>query len=209
MLRRNTWIVLGVFLVLLIVLFIMQRQPEMIEVVPNAPAVSQTLLSIAGEDVHGIRVAETNGEAVVFELGDDELWAFVEPETLAEETNADDILAAVTQLSNLRILSQLDSQPSMEAMGLDEPAFTITLRLEDDGEMIIYVGDETQMADGYYVQLEDEGPVVVAKFALGIVLDLLHEPPLAPTPTPEISTETPESEQTPTELSTEESNSEP
>lgn len=189
---------MGVFIVLLAALVIMQRQSDGIEELTSTPTVIQTLLSITGVDVQNLRIESATGEAVEFEIGIDGNWAFVEPETPPEETDIDSLTRSVLQIANLRLLSSLDSQPSLEEMGLDVPAFRIEVRLVDDEEMVIFVGDETQIENGYYVHLENDSAVVVAKFALDSVLDLLREPPFVPTPTPDLSTETPEVEQTPT-----------
>lgn len=208
MIRRNTWIVLGVFLVLLVVMVIMQRQPDDEPELLSTPVVSQTLLSITREDIQRLRIEDAAGEAVEFEIGLDGNWAFVEPVTPAEETESDDISSAVSQTANLRVISNIENPPSLEAMGLDDPAFTIVLTVENE-EIFIYVGDETQIENGYYVKLDDESVVVVAKFALDSVLDLLREPPLVPTPTPDLTTETPEVEEIKTESPVDESNIEP
>jgi len=180
MIRRPTWIILAIFLVLLVLAWYLQqtRQNTQAETTPT-PA-SQALFEIEENAVTGLRVEDNQGRVV--ELGKDAegQWALAEPAALVDPLKAD---SAVGQVVTLDASTTLESAPSRDLIGLDPPAFTITVSLSDGTQRVIRVGNVTPIETGYYTQVDD-GPVqVVSKFGLDAVIGLLDNPPVQATPT--------------------------
>jgi|GEM_PF-2294878 len=183
---------LVVFALLVIAALILQKQPEEIDITQD-PFPTQTptyyLVSTTVEDVTHVKIEDADGQVTIFSAGEDGEWMFVEPATAAEEADNGAILSAVAQISNLRIESMLEAAPPLDAMGLDTPAFTITITLRDGEEIIILVGDQTPIENGYYAQVQGDAPRVVSLGVMDVILDLLREPPLMPTPDPNATAE--------------------
>jgi hypothetical protein len=107
-------------------------------------------------------------------------WALVEPK--AEYTDISSVVAAVTQLTSLKVTSSISTTENLAEYGLDQPAYTITVNVNDGGQLLAQVGSATATSSGYYVLVPGGVPQIVAKYGLDAVLKLLSNPPIA-TPT--------------------------
>ena len=69
----------------------------------------------------------------------------------------------------------------------------ITAGFKGGGTMIVQVGDITPTNSGYYVRKEDGSILVISKYGMESLLNLILYPPYeeTPTPSPIPSTETP------------------
>jgi hypothetical protein len=111
----------------------------------------------------------------------DGTWVLEAPEQAEADQGA--AQAAATQIGALRILSTVNLEP--EIIGLDGPAYTLTLKFDDGSTHILLIGSVTPITDGYYAQL-DGGPYqVVDKYGLDELTALVGAPPYLATPTPE------------------------
>jgi hypothetical protein len=90
----------------------------------------------------------------------------------------------VSELAALRILNLLATQPAPNATGLDSPAYTLTVGLEDSQQHVIQVGQQTTTGTGYYARMDGGPAQVVSKFSVDTVLELLATPPIQATETP-------------------------
>ena len=205
MIRRSTWIVLGVALALVLSYLLWQRYqankaPEALEATPTtAPIVS--LFDLGDLFVTGITFSRADGQTVVVQR-DTATGQWSMPDVPAETVDTFLIGTVAGQLFSMRVDRVLETTQSQAALGLDAPAYTIQLTLQDGRQQVLRVGDVTAIGTGYYVQLDDQAPAIVAKADLDAVLGILDNPPLLPTSTPTV-TETPSStEPSPTEAGT-------
>jgi hypothetical protein len=197
MIRRTTWIVLIIFLAVAGLAWYLQREgiTGAAEATPQPTA--QNLLSTTSANVERLRVEDSSGNAVEIARGPDGNWALIQPP--GEQTDTGRAEMAVSELTALEVQSQLATPPADSATGLSQPEHTILITENGGIQHTLRVGKVTPIGNGYYAQL-DEGPVVVlSQGGLQGVLDILNNPPIAPTPTPEPETSpTPEPETTPT-----------
>ncbi len=206
MMRRSTWIVLGIFILLVAFAVIFQRyqanQPDnSATATPTTPAVY--LYNLGNVLISHIKIADKTGKYV--DMYKDPLtgkWAIegVPPEM----ADSSQIESLSSQLLGLQVLETLTQTLSLAAVGLDTPAYTITLTTSAGSQDISYIGMPTAIGTGYYVR-DGNGPVlIVDKTALDSILGMLTTPPVLPTatpgvsPSPEISPTTPVSQETPT-----------
>ena len=183
MIKRSTWIVLGVFLLLLAGAYLWQRnQPEGEtggEATPTPPA--SVYNNLDATKIKSFQVDDSQGGSMVVERDLTGMWSLVKPQ--AEATDAGRVEAAISQLTAMMVLSQLDPQPAQDVVGLNAPAYVITLKMSDGTTPVLKVGKVTPTSSGYYVQL-DKGPIlVVSKIGVDDVVGLVANPPVQLTPT--------------------------
>ncbi len=181
MIRRSTWIILGVFLLLVASTLVWQRYGKK-ETAEITPTTEQELLIKLTTKVTGLRI-EGVGSQIVEVIRDEQgQWKLIVPE--GHETDTDSVESAVSQLSNLRVLSQFEQGLDLGNTGLVIPAYRITISLEDDERISLDVGKATATGSGYYVRMGEKDVYVVSKYSLDSILGLAQNPPYKPTPTP-------------------------
>jgi hypothetical protein len=194
MIKRSTWVWMVIFVALAAVAIYLQRMED---AVPSATSVEGTsspvptmsyLFPAEEGVVTSMLIEGRDGKIIGFER-QGEVWAATTP--IYAETIPGSVEAAASQVTALPIEKTLDLDPS--DVGLDSPAYTITIGFTSGKFIVVLVGDETPTGAGYYVR-KDDGPVLVVNtYSLASLLDMLTQPPLVetPTPTPAPPTETP------------------
>jgi hypothetical protein len=189
MLRRSTLIVLGIFALLILGIFAWQRYGQTEEPVEATATVEITAMvfDLGIQTISSYSISGEDGTAIVFERDQGNNAWFVKDQP-AELADVAQIEAGASTLNFLTVSAQLTTRPPLEAMGLDQPTYLVTLFLNDGKEVLLNVGDETPTGTGYYVQVDNNPAVVVSKAELDTVINLLKTPPLASTYTPTITT---------------------
>jgi hypothetical protein len=189
MIRRSTWIVLAVFVVLLAVFLIFQRVEEQSGDVPleeTSQPESVLLIEIPEDQVVvGLRIEDGEGNVVdIVRENAESDWVLRVP--AADSTDVEKIDNLLTQLLALTTQGKLDPVPPLDAMGLDQPENTIALTTDNGVLHIIRVGNPTITGNQYYVQLGNQEPQITSKSAIDQAINLLTSLPILPPPTPEI-----------------------
>jgi hypothetical protein len=183
MVKRQTWILLAVFVVLIGLAFFWTRyQNDQKRAHPTpTPTPEINLFTIDSSAVASLKITDNVGGKTVM-VGRDisGQWALVDPQ--AEYTDIASVEAAVTQLASLRVTSSISTTENLSEYGLDKPAYTIMVNINSGGQLIAQVGSPTATSSGYYVQVPGGVPQIVAKYSIDAVLKLLLKPPIA-TPT--------------------------
>ena len=201
MVRRSTLIVLVVFILLAAAAILwprLQKQEEEQAATPT-PAPVQPL--IYGQGMPGmlwIQFTDVSGNQVAVERATvDEAWVIV-----GESGGTSDsvrISSVAGQLLAMRATRTFDTDMGVGEVGLGNPSYTITFRITTGEEIVTRIGNLNAVGNGYYIQVDNEPVVIVAKLVMDEILRILTEPPLLPTPTPEVTeTQLPEGEPTST-----------
>jgi hypothetical protein len=90
--------------------------------------------------------------------------------------------AAASQVGALTVLSRLELDAA--AAGLTSPAYTVTIGFSSGKVFVTEIGDATPTDTGYYVRKEDGSILVIDKYGMDALLNLLLYPPFLETPTP-------------------------
>jgi hypothetical protein len=192
--RKNTQTVWIVFAVLLAVLLLWQRAPQLFgagEETPTTPPLSPTVLEITLADIAGLKISSADGEAVSFRLTDTGEWEQFEPDLIpAEKIDQFTLNQTLNQMFGWRELTSIDPITELDTVGLSAPAYRITFTLQNGETLRLDVGEKTVTDSGYYIRVEGHLPQIVRLFSVDPVLELLTGPPLLPTPVPTIATET-------------------
>jgi len=179
MIRRPTWILLIILLILVGAAWYLSRAE--VEQAGATPTPAKLYLFTAEDGlVSSIKIESKAGEVVVVTRGADGMWFIAQP----EQGDADQGLAesAATQMTTLQVLTELEIEPG--TVGLKPAAYTVTVGFTSAKERTFLVGDLTPTDSGYYVQKDDGRMVIVGRYGIDALLNLLTQPPYASTPTP-------------------------
>ena len=199
MIRRNTAIVFGLFILLLAGTLIWQKTKTSSDGADAPTATPEDLLLHLDEaSVKAISVQDANNQRVSLRRSEDNKWVIIYPQ--AEATDEAAVISAVSQLLNVRITSRPQTIPDLETVGLDPAAYTILVETNDGEQILINVGNLTPTEGGYYVLTQDRIIYVASKFGLDGLINFLENPPILVTPTPS-PTETSEPTAVPGEIS--------
>ncbi len=186
MIRRSTWITLALFIVLAGAAYGATRyknQHGQADTTPSATPIeiaTFTMNDVVGVEIHG------PDQTVILRRPDPKAeWQVVQPAPQGNEfADQQRITSALYSLAAPSVLTTLDATSDLHTLGLDKPTYIIKVRLKDGKTWQMNVGNETPIQSGYYAQVGQQ-IVVVDKYTLSNVLDLLQTPPLAtPIPTP-------------------------
>jgi len=185
MIRRNTWILLVVFLGVLAgaIVWTRQSEPSSEEAVPTP----EPLWSYEATQVDGLRIEDLHSGKVVEVRRDPELaWKLIQPdEGPADAGRVEQAVTWVRQPEVSRVLSgQLDLLP----FGLADPGTRVTLLLADGSTKAFDVGGAVGIGGKTYVRAgEGDDIQVVSQYSLDDIVGLLENVPvLPPTSTPEV-----------------------
>ena len=186
MIRRNTWVLIVILLVLVGFSFYLKnrKSQQAAAATPTAAAgTPQSLFAAAEGQPTDISVKDSTGKLVEIARNSAGKWVFKAP-TDAEASQAD-AEAAATQVTSLKVLSSVPL--GFDVVGLDKPSYTMSFVFSNGKSHTLAVGAETPIQDGYYASL-DAGPVhIVDKQGIDALTQLLSQPPYAVTPTPPIT----------------------
>jgi hypothetical protein len=192
MIRRSTWIILFVFILLLGSLLVYQRVQENKPVDETSDILSDigTLEPVKllfpvpeGEVILGLHIEDTSGNVMDIKRQDEsQEWKLNNP---IGEADQDAISRVINQLISMSIDSTLDPSTDKQVLGLDAPVYTLRLLVSNGGSFILYIGDVTITNSSYYAQMAGDSPIVVNKYSLDSAINLLTTPPILDTPTPE------------------------
>jgi hypothetical protein len=134
-----------------------------------------------------IRVVASTGETVELAHDGQGAWVLTAPfRTAADPALAE---ASASQVATLRVLSDVDLP--LDVLGLDKPAYVITIRFTGGAEHTLEVGSQTPTQSGYYVRVDGFRKAIVSASGLTALLTLVASPPYLDTPTPSPAPATP------------------
>lgn len=201
MVRRSTWILIIILVILVGFAWVFPRYRA--NKAENTATASPTaalpnLYNLTGTQVNKITISDSSGNRIGFyrDAGSTQ-WAI--EDVPADQVDSFQIESVSAQLFALQAQMSLTETPPLDSVGLVTPAYTITMTTLNGGQLITYVGSKTPIGSGYYVQVNSGKVMIVDKLVMDDILNLLTNPPLLPTPTPEV---TPTETTTPTENGT-------
>lgn len=175
MVRKSTLILLIVFAVLVGLAYYLQQNPlpeaSSTPAAPSATAEGPVLPGWQSSDIAAVELASMDGTVELVQTADSSVWTMgpdgPEIELSLVEQVRSQLVAATVQAS-------LPEGYARQALGLEPPVSTLTLRGAGDRQARIYIGAKTPTGNGYYVQVDEQEPVVVSSMAIDTVLDLLR-----------------------------------
>jgi hypothetical protein len=182
MIRRTTWIMLGIFgLIVLAAWYIHNSQGRETALAIETPGLA-LLFPVQGSEIVALRISDANGEVTEVRRDDTGEWTLVGLEQGQPDVGR--IERAVSNASGIRILSQLETQPELSVIGLDNPLYRIAITLQGGQQLEALIGNLTAMENAYYARLSGERVVVANKFNLDAILEIHQDAPVIPEPEP-------------------------
>lgn len=193
MIRRTTWILVGVLAVAVVGAVLLSRRP------PTTPAgetpTPEAVWEIDSTSIRSIRIEDLQaGTIVEVERQAEEGWHLVQP--TPGPADAARVEQSATWLSLPRPTGVLHDVTDLAAFGLDQPLKKIVVVFQDGSQQELTVGRMDPTGSVVYVQSGGSGDVLLfSRYGLDEVLGLLDPIPTAPptaTPPPAAtSTSTP------------------
>lgn len=148
---RTMIIFLAIFVVLVVLYFFMNHMNK----VQTEKGEEQTIMVTQLSDLASMEY--TDGETTLSFVKEDDAWKLSDDdETTLDNDAVETIEDALCQVASVRVLSGTDE---LSSYGLDEPAYTITLKTESGTEITLYIGDAT--GENYYATIGDKVVVYV------------------------------------------------
>ena len=186
MVKRPTWILLIVLALVSATYFYLKERP-LKATTPTPTAIKPSFLITKDNGaLTKIHILDAQGNSLQMGRDASGNWAISQPELAA--ANQSQAEAAETQFFALSVLTTLETSPALDVIGLNPPAYTITLgffdaqRLPGNTQKVLEIGSLTPTGSGYYVSLEGK-IYVISQSSINAVLGLLMNPPYAATPT--------------------------
>ncbi len=209
MIRRNTRIVLLLFVgVLLAALIISRNSAGTAEPTPTESP--EPVWSLESSDIVGVTVEDLESDQVVELVRDEQdLWKMVRPDELA--VDAARVERAVSWLAAPSPRAEILDAQELADYELDDPHFRISVTTAGGDQLVLTLGREAPTGGSRYASFEErQGVLVFSTIGLDEVLQL--GPDLIPTATPtntptptETATATPEATLDPSPEATQES----
>lgn len=181
MIRKQTWILVVIFVILLAVVFYLQKNPlptTGANVTPSATSPVSLLPGFGAQEIMFVSIK--NGDTSLQLSNNGGNWVLLPENKPVDVGKAEEIRA---QLADLHISANLPASFSVETVGLSTPAQTIALKNSQGKQIEMKIGKMTPTGDGYYVQVDNNNPVVVNKGTIDTLIEQISLSNLAPTPT--------------------------
>ncbi len=182
MIKRNTWILLGIFVIVLAFAFYYQNSPKK-TVISATPTSGTTELfkSVDEKSISTLRIEDANGKVVALGRDSTGVWVVTEPK--GGPTDVTQAETAVSQLLALQSIASLDPTSDLGIFGLGKPSYMVTISMNGGQKYVLSIGDVTPTQNGYYVRLNQGAPDLVNKDSIDAMLGMLAKPPFVATPT--------------------------
>ncbi len=185
MIRKSTWIILIVLVVLLGATWYLEWSPAGKERARGTPTATPypTLFEWNNVDVAAVTLNTLSGESIGFRRNLDQSWGFVGITNLSiNQGTAEQI---VISLQSIKVQENLGAEFNLGIVGLENPNYIFTITFNDNRVTEIRIGNATTTGTGYYIQVNDEPPVVVSKGSIDSITSIFTRDTLTlPTPTP-------------------------
>lgn len=190
MVRKNTWIVLGVFAALAGLIVLLPYLPDKTDTVEALPAVTlppQVMQfplfgdTFGAEDIVELSVFVGVELELHLSRQEDEVWALVVPianSDSPDEVDLERVELTLMQLTRFYAIPLEETVDDLALVGLAEPAYKVNIGLADGSTVIFLIGDETPLGSAYFVQVDGGDVVMVDTFYIAALQGILDVPPI-------------------------------
>jgi len=191
MIRKSTYTLLIILIILAAVVIFLQRTPGMKNGSINEPTSTEspTLFNWGDKSVAAVTLSDDQGHVFKAKLDNQNNW-FIEQPTGCQLENGK-VENSLAQLQTFKIMVEMEAPPALADVGLTNPTYTLKLTFIDGSMQTLSVGSIVPTGSGYYVQVDNNPVVVVTKYSIDSLFELVST--ACATPTAEVSpTSTPD-----------------
>jgi len=178
--RTGTWITLLLLAALIGFAYYLNRNEPIAETETPPTLEAAFVISEQASNITSIEIKPVDGETVKVARNGEKVWALELPS--AAEADPGLIEAAASQITALKIIGEVDADASI--LGLDEPAYVITIEFADGRKRTLEIGDTTPTRSGYYVRVDRKKTLILTLSGIDSLTNLTRFPPYLNTPTP-------------------------
>ncbi len=198
MIRRSTILVLVVFVVVLAAGIFLTELPTAARLLetetPTATVMPKLLSGWPVDRATSINVESVENGAFHLQRVNGGSWTVAGLETSIDPGKVEELISTLSALENI---DTLPASTGLDTVGLQSPAYTLSLTGSGGETEIVQIGNVTPTESGYYVRLNQGDVVLVRKSSMDEVLGLLSVEHLivqsTETAVPEGATRTPAS----------------
>jgi len=199
MIRRGTLVVLAIFVLLIGVTWYLEWSPAgkaRVKGTPTATSYPKLIVLGTGE-LMKLELKSSSGTfGIKRNLND--TWSFTDDQnTPADQGKIQQLLATLTSLQSM---ATLDTK-TLDAFGLVSANKILTIQTTN-GTSVMKIGKITPTTSGYYVQVDNQSPVVVDKTSMDDILNTLTRKALTPPTATPLPTQVTPGAETPSPLFT-------
>lgn len=173
MIRRSTWIVIAVLIVLLGVTWYFEWSPTgkvRVKGTPTATPMPQ-IIKENQSDLFLVELRTSNGELTTLHKNPDNTWSL--PHSPNQTVDQGKVQELLSDIYFLTPLTALDSKVSLDSFGLMTPTQVLNVQVTNGSPYLIKLGSLTATGSGYYIQVNSDAVIIVSKTSLESILDLL------------------------------------
>jgi hypothetical protein len=182
MIKRPTWIILLVLALVIGAYFLIKNRPASIPEETPTAATSAFVFSETDGLLKNLRIYDRNGNIFQMQRSENNAWIVILPNPGGTDQGLAG--AAEAQVGALRIITLLETPPSLSDIGLIDPMYIIEFGFDGNVTHTLTVGDLTPTNSGYYAQFDDKNVYVISQAGIDSLINLLTSPPYLATSTP-------------------------
>ena len=187
MIRKSTWIVVVIFILLLSVLFLQQNETfglTLQKSTATATIIPKLFAGLTSSNLTQMDIQLAVELTYALERNGAREWQIVQANQMPILADQGIVEQAVSSIASLTPISVLEAGSDLEKLALVNPIFVARLENTNGRQDTLKIGRQTPTLSGYYVQINDGIPVVVNSYAAEDLLNLLAQPPLQAVPPP-------------------------
>jgi hypothetical protein len=180
MIRKNTWIMVGLLALLVASAILIPRLQGSATHETTVPTLGDPLIPAEQANITGMRLTGIIGKPIILKKNAQGVWTVIDPQGLTYDNSQ--LNSAVGVLTSSAVLSPLPTQPPSDVMGLTDPTYIIQLTLENGTEIVMKVGKQSPTGSGYYIQQDSNPAVIISRNPIINLVELFTAGTASPTP---------------------------
>lgn len=162
MIKKSTWIIIIVFLILVVALLLIEKYPVGPFLGDPTPTPQPAIIeSIDFTQVMKIQISGDTGTVELEKTGG--TWFVIGKS--AAEASQEKVGELIDILEKLDSKASLDPETPMDSLGLTNPNQVINLETGNGAVYSVSIGSETPTGSGYYAQLNGGTPQIISTYA--------------------------------------------
>ena len=184
MIRKSTYTLLIILLVLAAVVVFLQRTPGLNTDMDTLPTSTDSpiLINLGDKTITAFTMTDNQGRVLKASLDKQHLWFIDQPSSCQYES--DKINYSLSLLRTFKVLVSMEAPPALADVGLLSPTFKLVMTFDDGTTQTLSVGSIVPTATGYYVQVNHDSVVVVSISSIDSLFNLVSTACATPTPEP-------------------------
>lgn len=173
MIRKSTWILFALFLVILAFGIYLSKSDGILnkEKTATPVTVEKALPEISMDKATGISYTKLKMNLISLSKNNNGVWTLSsDPQKTINQARLSEIFS---NLNSLEVMTKMNSSSKVEELGLLPPAQEINILGSEGTQIQVKIGNLTPTESGYYLQVENGVPIIVGKGGLETIVGLL------------------------------------